>query len=194
MKRIILTCVLISVILSCNSPSKKQIDHQQHNHKSEKASPSSKKTLSPHTYEMVMLGYTHIHIDYSAPSVRGRIIFGGLLAYGEVWQSGAHNATWIETNKDLLINNNTLKAGKYGFFTIPNKNNWTIIFNKNWQQHGKDEYDENDDILRFEITPKVSEEIIEKLTYRINKTNEKEGTIELSWEKIIVEFPFSVLD
>lgn len=194
MKRAILICVLTSVILSCNSPSKNQTDHQQHNHKSEKVSPSSKKTLSPNTYEMAMLGETHIHIDYSAPSVRGRIIFGGLLAYGEVWQSGAHNATWIETNKDLLIHNNTLKAGKYGFFTIPNKNNWTIIFNKNWQQHGKDEYDENDDVLRFEVPPGISEEIIEKLTYRINKTNEKEGTISLSWEKIIVEFPFSILE
>ena len=51
-----------------------------------------------------------------------------------------HNATWIETDKDIIINENLLKEGKYGFFTIPNKDRWTIIFNKNWNQHGKDDY------------------------------------------------------
>ena len=112
---------------------------------------STSKTESE-KYAMAIVGDAHIHIEYSAPSVRGRIIYGGLLAYGEVWQSGAHNATWIETNKDIIINENLLKAGKYGFFTIPNKDKWTIIFNKNWNQHGKDEYDESEDVLRFDVT------------------------------------------
>mgnify|MGYP002001972734 CR=1 FL=1 len=61
-------------------------------------------SLSPHTVAMAMIGGAHIHIDYSSPSVRNRIIFGGLLAFNEVWQSGAHNATWIESDYDLIIN------------------------------------------------------------------------------------------
>ena len=98
-----------------------------------------------------MINGAHIHIDYSSPSVRNRIIFGGLLAFDEVWQSGAHNATWIETDYDLKINDKLLKMGKYGFFTIPSKDEWIIIFNSNWDQHGKDEYDEKDDVLRLSL-------------------------------------------
>ena len=112
------------------------------------------------------------------------------MAYGEIWQSGAHNATWIETNKDIIINENLLKAGKYGFFTIPNKDKWTIIFNKNWNQHGKDDYNENDDVLRIDVTPEISEEITEQLIYQVEKLNDKEGIISLSWEKVSVSFPF----
>ncbi len=112
------------------------------------------------------------------------------MAYGEVWQSGAHNATWIETNKDILINENLLKAGKYGFFTIPTKDKWTIILNKNWNQHGKDDYNVDDDVLRFDVTPEISEQITEQLTYQVEKLNNKEGIISLSWEKVSLSFPF----
>jgi len=151
-----------------------------------------KKVLSPHTSTMTMIGDAHIHIDYSSPGVRDRIIFGGLLAYDQVWQAGAHMATWIETNKDLVINNKILPAGKYGFFTIPSKEEWTIVFNSNWNQHGKDEYGEKEDVVRFKVRPVISDEVTEHLEYQINKVNEKEGTISLSWEKVSIKFNFKV--
>ncbi len=97
----------------------------------EKKSFINKKGLSKKTYAMSMIGDAHIHIDYSSPKVRGRIIFGGLLPFNEVWQSGAHMATSIETNKKLMINNQILDEGKYEIFTIPSKKNWTFIINKN---------------------------------------------------------------
>ena len=178
------------LIFACKDKKQSQSGDQHQNHKMEETTSSLKKTLSPHKYAMAMIGDAHIHIDYSSPSVRGRMIYGGLLAYGEVWQSGAHNATWIETNKDITINENLLKAGKYGFFTIPNKDKWTIIFNKNWDQHGKDDYNENEDVLRFDVTPEISEEIIEQLTYQVEKLNDEGGIISLSWEKVSVSFPF----
>lgn len=118
---------------------------------------------------MAMVGDAHIHIDYSSPGVRDRIIFGGLVGYDSIWQAGAHMATWIETNKDLFINGKTLPTGKYGFFTIPSKDEWILIFNKNWDQHGKDEYDEKDDVIRFKVSPKWSETIQEHLEYKIQK-------------------------
>ena len=178
------------LIFACKDKKQNQSGDQHQNHKMKETTLSSKKKLSPHIYAMAMIGDAHIHIDYSSPSVRGRMIYGGLLAYGEVWQSGAHNATWIETNKDMTINENLLKAGKYGFFTIPNKDKWTIIFNKNWDQHGKDDYNENDDVLRFDVTPEISEEIIEQLIYQVEKLNDEGGIISLSWEKVSVSFPF----
>jgi hypothetical protein len=190
MKNVFYLVILSLLIVACKDKKQNQSVDQHQNHKMEESTSNSKKTLSPHKYAMAMIGDAHIHIDYSAPSVRGRIIFGGLLAYGEVWQSGAHNATWIETNKDILINENLLKAGKYGFFTIPTKDKWTIILNKNWNQHGKDDYNVDDDVLRFDVTPEISEQITEQLTYQVEKLNNKEGIISLSWEKVSLSFPF----
>lgn len=189
MKKIFCWIFLTFIILSCRNTKQNSSGDQHQNHNT-KAVTSTSKTLSPKKYAMAILGDAHIHIEYSAPSVRGRIIYGGLLAYGEVWQSGAHNATWIETNKDIILNENLLKAGKYGFFTIPNKDKWTIIFNENWNQHGKDEYNESEDVLRFDVTPKISEKITEQLIYNVERINDQEGTISLSWEKVLVKFSF----
>ena len=151
-----------------------------------------KKELSPHTSAMATIGNVHIHIDYSSPGVRDRMIFGGLLAYDQVWQAGAHMATWIETDTDIEIDGKELKAGKYGFFTIPTKEEWTIILNSNWNQHGKDEYDEKDDVIRFKITPIIADSLKEHLEYNIKKISDTEGEITLAWEKVKVVIPFKV--
>ncbi len=187
--------ILILLTFGCKPETKEKKDSKINNHEHQeekKVDTTKKKSLSPHTETMAMIGDAHIHIDYSSPGVRNRIIFGGLLAYENVWQSGAHKATWIETNKDLLIAGETLPAGKYGFFTIPSKGDWTVIFNKNWDQHGKDEYDEKDDVIRFKVSPIVSEEVQEHLEYKIIKSTENSGSIQLSWEKITINFPFEV--
>ena len=168
MKKLVLSFLLVTTIY-CKNNSVNHLDHKRQSQTGEEAISNKKEILSPSKYAMTMIDGAHIHIDYSSPSVRGRIIYGGLLAYGEIWQSGAHNATWISTNKDLLINDNLLKAGKYGFFTIPNKEFWTIIFNKNWKQHGKDEYNQADDVFRFDVKPKISEQVKENLTYKSGK-------------------------
>ena len=149
-----------------------------------------KKVLSPHATAMTMIGDAHIHMDYSSPGVRNRIIFGGLLSYDAVWQAGAHNATWLETDKDLVIAGKTLTAGKYGFFIIPSKDEWTVIFNTNWEQHGKDEYDTKDDVLRLKVKPIISETVTEHLEYKVKKVNNNEGLIYFAWEKVSISFNF----
>jgi hypothetical protein len=192
MKNLLQITIIATLLFACKSEQKKEVKDEHQHHKVEKKSTSKKKVLSPHTYAMAMVGDAHIHIDYSSPGVRGRMIFGGLLAYDEIWQSGAHKATWLETNKDLLIDGKTLKAGKYGVFTIPSKKDWTVIFNTNWNQHGKDEYDEKDDVLRFKVTPKLSDEITEHLVYKVEKKGDAQGSISLSWEKVTIRFPFQI--
>jgi hypothetical protein len=192
MKNVLQIALLTLLIIGCKSETKKKVKDEHQHHQTEKKETSKKKVLSPHTYAMAMVGDAHIHIDYSSPGVRGRIIFGGLLAYDEVWQSGAHKATWLETNKDLLIEGKTLKAGKYGVFTIPSKGEWKVIFNTNWDQHGKDEYDEKDDVLRFKVTPELSDEITEHLVYKVEKTDDTQGSISLSWEKVTIRFLFQI--
>lgn len=188
-----LLCLIF--LVSCNETEKKTLEPQKETATEQKtttAKPTKKKSLSPHTSAMAMVGDAHIHFDYSSPGVRKRIIFGGLLPYDAVWQAGAHMATWVETNKDLTIAGKKLKAGKYGFFVIPNQEEWTVIFNTNWDQHGKDEYDAKDDVIRFKVTPKLSDEIQERLEYKVTKTNDTSGRISLSWEKVTVEFSFEV--
>jgi Protein of unknown function (DUF2911) len=190
---LILLCLIL--VVSCKDTSKEVTEQQDTKITEQKQTttdPAKKKPLSPHTSAMAMIGDAHIHFDYSSPGVRNRIVFGGLLPYDAVWQAGAHNATWMETNKDLTIAGKELKAGKYGFFVIPNQEEWTIIFNTNWNQHGKDDYDQKDDILRFKVTPKISEDIQEHLEYKVTKITDTSGTIGLSWEKVTIEFPFEV--
>ncbi|QIE59341.1 DUF2911 domain-containing protein [Rasiella rasia] len=190
---LILLCIIL--LASCKETSKETQElpiTEKTEQNATSADSNQKKPLSPHTSAMAMVGDAHIHIDYSSPGVRKRIIFGGLLPYDTVWQAGAHMATWMETNKDLTIDGKELKAGKYGFFVIPNQEEWTIIFNTNWNQHGKDEYDEKDDVLRFKVTPKISQEIKEHLEYKVIKATDDSGIISLSWEKVLVEFPFEV--
>ena len=191
--KIIFTILFAGILLiSCKNVNSNKEEHNHQETMEVDAEKNKKKVLSPHTSAMAMVGDAHIHIDYSSPGVRGRIIFGGLLAYDQVWQSGAHMGTWIETNKNLQIKGKTLPAGKYGFYTIPSKDEWTVIFNSNWEQHGKDEYDEKDDVIRFKVRPNFSEEIKEHLEYKVSKVDDTEGKISLSWEKVSIDFNFKV--
>lgn len=170
--------------------------YAQHNHqsntgfKAETDNPA--KNLSPHTNVMALTGDAHIQIDYSSPSVRNRIIFGGLIGYNTVWQAGAHNATWIKTDKDLVIGTEILPAGKYGFFVIPGKETWKVMFNKRWNQHGKDEFNKTENVVILEVVPKKLTEIQDSLLYDVKKTGENKGVISLAWEKVKIEIPFSV--
>jgi hypothetical protein len=191
-KLLTILCFAILVVgcKNLNKNEKKEIPNAQEIKQQVKS--VKKKVLSPHATAMTMIGDAHIHMDYSSPGVRNRIIFGGLLSYDAVWQAGAHNATWLETNKDLVIAGKTLTAGKYGFFIIPSKEEWIVIFNTNWDQHGKDEYDTKDDVLRFKVKPIISETVTEHLEYKVKKVNNNEGSISLAWEKVSISFNFTI--
>ncbi len=190
MKKILLLMVSI-VFISCGNE-KKQEESQDH-HTTSPENSATPKSLSPHTSAMAMIGGAHIHIDYSAPSVRDRIIFGGLVGYNTVWQAGAHKATWVETDKDLLIDDKLLKAGKYGFFVIPGKEQWQVMFNSRWDQHGKDEYTETENVLVTTVTPQPLNNLQETLNYKVQQQNEDSGKIILEWEKVKIEVPFMVI-
>lgn len=133
-----------------------------------------------------------IKINYHSPGVRKRIIWGGLVPYDEVWVTGAHDATTLEMSKPFLVNGKEIPAGKYAFFTIPGKKEWTLIINKNWKQHLATEYDEKDDIIRIKVTPKKVNHT-ERLQYFIETGKSETGKVAVAWEKIRVEFDFRFL-
>lgn len=140
------------------------------------------------------IGKTTITISYSSPGVKGRVIWGGLVPYGNVWVSGAHEATKVRLSNDIKIEGLILPAGKYAIFTIPGEKKWTVILNKNYRQHLTDEYDPKDDVARFDVVPVKIERDMPRLTYQITQTSSKGGTISLKWEKIQITLPFVLSD
>lgn len=108
---------------------------------------------SVHRITMANIGAVHVHIDYSSPGVKGRIIWGGLVPYDQVWVAGAHKATSVDFSGDVVIGDKPVAKGKYAIFAIPGKENWTIILNKKWDQHLTDEYSDKEDVLRLQVKP-----------------------------------------
>jgi hypothetical protein len=135
------------------------------------------------------IGDTHVHVDYSAPSVRGRNIWGGLVAYGRVWASGAHNATAISFDKEVRIDGHTVPAGKYAFFTVPGREEWTLILNENYDQHLADDYAKELDVLRVRVKPERVDQPAESLRYDIVATGEQNGKLTMSWDSLRVSLP-----
>ena len=144
--------------------------------KSKRPSPPAKASATLATGNMVT-------IDYSQPSVKGRTIGKELAPYGKVWRTGANEATVFEVSKDAMVGGKKLAAGKYGLYSIPNTNEWTIIFNKTWNQWGTN-YTESDDALRIKATATKAKALTEKMTFNINKN----GTITLMWGDTEVSF------
>lgn len=132
-----------------------------------------------------------LKINYHSPGVRNRIIWGGLVPYDEVWVTGAHDATTIEFNKTIVVEGKEIPSGKYAFFTIPGKKEWTLIINKNWKQHLATEYDEKEDVIRIKVKPKKNEPT-ERLQYFIEELKSNKVWISVAWEKLLVGFEFQV--
>ncbi|MCW5912739.1 MAG: DUF2911 domain-containing protein [Cyclobacteriaceae bacterium] len=155
-----------------------------HNHAPVKADTLNKKSIP--LEEHAQIGDTHITILYTAPAVRGRVIWGGLVPYDEVWVTGAHRATSFEIDRELTIDSKKIPAGKYAVFTIPGKEKWIFILNRRWDQHLTDEYNQAEDVLRLEVAPRILPSVQERLNYTITELSDKEAILSISWEKVKV--------
>ncbi len=164
--------------------------HEEHTTPKTDTSKTAAKPSSPKIVAMAMVGSNHVHIDYGSPSVRGRVIWNGLVAYNKVWSSGAHKATWIEFGNDVMIDGKLIPKGKYGFFTIPDKKTWTLILSKTWDMHLADNYNPENDVIRMIVKPKKNKTLVEALGYEVIEVTDKKGNIKLSWEKLNVSFNF----
>lgn len=184
--------ILITAFTLVNCGNKKQAeDHSNHTATTEQPQADTIIKSIPKE-EHAMIGDAHITIKYTAPVVKGRVIWGGLVPYNEVWVTGAHRATSFEINKSFSINGQTVPAGKYAIFTIPGEEMWTFILNKNWDQHLADNYNDGEDILRLSVSPERLEETRERLLYAIEKVSDTEGKLQISWEKIRLSIPFNI--
>lgn len=139
-----------------------------------------------------VIGNTEITINYGSPGVRGRVIWNGLVSYDQVWVSGSHWATAISFSENVLVNGVEVPAGTYGFFTIPGREEWTLIINKVYDMHLADDYDESDDVVRVMVTPEILEEPVQRLTYEIVMAGENAVDVTMAWDNIKVKLPVTV--
>ncbi len=95
-----------------------------------------------------VVGLTNISVEYSRPSAKGRVIFGELVPMGQVWRTGANQATVITVGSPILFEGQELAAGKYSLFTEPGDGAWAIILNKNLELWGEQDRKEEEDVLR----------------------------------------------
>ena len=134
------------------------------------------------------IGVASVAINYHSPGVRGRTIWGGLIPYGEVWVTGAHYATNMEIDKDFVVNGVAIQKGRYAIFTIPGKAEWTVIINKNWNQHLTDDYQQSEDIVRIKVKPIRQKIKTERLQYFITDKGNNKAGIAMAWEKLKIQF------
>lgn len=145
------------------------------------------KRPSPPMVTEVKAGTANVKISYSAPSVKGREVWGKLVPYDQVWRTGANEATVFETDADIKVEGKVLPKGKYSLFTIPGKDEWVIIFNKKAEQWGAYSYKKEDDALRVTVRPGMATTFQEQLKIE----GHVDGSVSITWEKMEIIFALS---
>lgn len=146
---------------------------------------------SPDATVSQFVGVTKITIDYSSPGVKDRKIWGGLVPFGEVWRTGANEATTITFTDAVSVNGNELAAGTYGIHSIPNSNEWEIIFSKDTPVDGSSTLDPKKEVLRIKVKPE-EHHFMERMTFLLTDATETSVNVSLNWEKLHVSFKVDV--
>lgn len=146
---------------------------------------------SPKAMVMQQVGLTDVTIAYNSPGVKGRKVWGDLVPYGQVWRTGANEATTITFSTEVKIAGKSIAAGTYGLFTIPGEKEWTVIVNKGAKQWGAYEYKQDDDVLRFPVAPREAA-MSERMTFSFANTTTDATEVTLAWEKLAISFPLQV--
>ena len=144
-------------------------------------------TLSPPDSVRASVAGASIAVRYSRPSMRGRVIFGNVVPWNQVWRTGANQATVFETSADLVIAGAPVPAGKYSLWTLPAPGGWKLIVNRNTGQWGTD-YDAQYDLARLDMKVEPLRQPVEQFTIAIEPSG-KRGVLKLEWERTRVSVP-----
>jgi len=134
---------------------------------------------------------TEITITYSRPVARGRELFGALVPYDQVWNPGADQATAIVFTRDVQINERPLEAGKYSLWTIPRRENWTMIFSRAADVYHTPYPGESQDALRLDVRPEQGTHI-EALSFYFPIVEGKDAVLRLHWGNVMVPLAIRV--
>lgn len=138
---------------------------------------------SPNARVGQTVGTTDVDVTYGRPAVRGRDVFGGLVPYGQVWRTGANEATTVTFSDDVMVEGQRLPAGTYALFTVPGEDAWTVAFNRAANQWGAYEYDEGEDALRVRVTP-VEIAPQEQFLIRFEDVSDTSAVMHLHWDTV----------
>lgn len=148
---------------------------------SEEVTEAREERVSPLRSAQGTINGKDVKIEYGAPSVKNRTVWGDMAPYNEVWRTGANEATNVEFSQDVTVQGKALPAGRYSIFTIPQQSGpWKVIFNSEWDlEHGHFQYKEENDVLRVEVNPMKGQEHQEQLVIEV-----EEPGIVIRWEEI----------
>jgi hypothetical protein len=148
---------------------------------------------SPTAIVTVKYEDTYVKVTYNQPHKRGRSVFGDLVPYGEVWRTGANEATEITITEDIEMAGNRIEAGTYSLFTIPGKDEWTIILNGELGQWGSYNYNEESDVVRFTVPSGLTDAVWEPFTIAFEQNN-SEAEMRMMWDRTMVSIPIKFLE
>ena len=166
---------------------------------------------SPMGMSRTHLGDAYLRVVYGRPYKRGReTIFGtkeseALIPYGEVWRTGANEATEITVTKDVIVAGKPLAAGTYTLFTTPGEKEWTIHFNSllgMWGTFGRNPetgkfepmYQDSNNVLSVTVAPGATEEEVDQLTFAFEDQEDGTTHLVLTWINTEVRVPFAVAE
>jgi len=145
---------------------------------------AERERASPHADVTATLAGKKITVSYGRPYAKGRAIFGGLVPWGEVWRTGADEATTFTAEADVVIGGLKVPKGEYALFTIPTEKQWTLVLNKTAKQWGAFQYDATQDLGRVPMTVAGIAKPVEQFTIEMVPAG-KRLTLKLSWDKTV---------
>jgi hypothetical protein len=133
-----------------------------------------------------------IELSYSRPGLKGRKVGAEIAPYGNVWRTGANNATTVKFTDDVTIGGVLIKAGKYGVLSIPGANEWTMIITKDLTVTQPDQYKQANDVVRVKVTPVKLSNKVETLTINFGNITGTGCDLQLMWDNTLVSLPISI--
>jgi hypothetical protein len=132
-----------------------------------------------------------IELSYSRPGMKGRKVYGDLVPFGNVWRTGANQATTLTFGEEVTIGGTKIPAGKYGLLSIPEKANWTLIITRQTDVTSPSAYKKESDVVR--VTAKTTSIPAKVETFTMQFANIKPNSCELQilWENTMVTLPIS---
>jgi Protein of unknown function (DUF2911) len=146
---------------------------------------ADEKRASPHEQTSATVAGRKVTVSYGRPYKKGRLIFGGLVPYDQVWRTGADEATTLTTDGELMIGTVRVPKGTYALFTVPGKSAWTLVVNKTAQQWGAFSYDAKEDLGRVPMKVAASLAPVEQFTIELLPAGDRKATLKLSWDKLV---------
>jgi hypothetical protein len=150
----------------------------------------SKRPSPPASATCDLGGGQTVKVDYSSPRAKGRKIFGGVVPYGEVWRTGANEATTFVTTADVNVGGTSVPAGSYTMFSIPSADKWTLIISKKTGEWGTDYPGAGQDLARIDMKAGKTSAPVENFTIAFDKTGSG-CTMRLEWENTQASLPIS---